>query len=181
MMARQRRLWLEGAPYHLFSRGSNRQPIFLDQGDYHDFATVFATAARQHELECFAWAFMPNHWHLLVRSPAEGLSQFMRDVNHRYALRFNRRWDRSAHLFKNRFGCVPQTSQEQFLATLRYILRNPVEAGLAPSVDRSTWTSYEATIGAVPAPTFLSVRELLENFGGDSGRAKASFRTFVSS
>jgi hypothetical protein len=52
----------------------------------------------------------------------------MKDVNHRYALRFDRRWSRTAHVFANRFGAVLQTTEPQFLGTLRYVVRNPVEA-----------------------------------------------------
>ena len=178
-MARDRRRWEPGTSYHLFSRGSNRQPIFRTQGDYFEFAFLLASAAHKHEVDCFAWAFLPNHWHLLARSPEVGLSSFVRELNHRYALRFNRRNGRTAHLFKNRFGCVEQTSQAQFLGTTRYILWNPPRSGLATSVETADWTSFKATVGAVPAPPFLRVGELLENFGARRTEALRAFRDFV--
>lgn len=180
-MGRPRRCWQPGGLYHVFSRGSNRQPIFLSQGDYFEFAYLFAHAASGHGVDCFAWAFMPNHWHLLARSPDEGLSSFVRELNHRYALRFNRRNGRTAHLFKNRFGCVGQTSREQFLGTTRYILRNPPRAGLATSVETADWTSFRATVGSVPAPPFLRASELLANFGSHRQDALRAFRNFVCS
>lgn len=165
--------------YHLFARGSNRQPIFLNQGDYFDFSGVFARAVERHHVECYAWSWMPNHWHLVARSRHEGLSNFVKELNHRYAIRFNRRWDRTAHVFANRFGSVLQTSQPQFLATVRYVVRNPVRSGLSASVESASWTSFKPTVGELPAPPFLRVGELLSNFGIERAGALEAFREFV--
>ena len=118
-MARARRQWFEGAIYHVFSRGSNRQAIFLNHADYAEFYELLADAFRRHRVDAFGWSLMPIHWHGIVRSPAEGLSAFMKSVNHRYALRFDRRWRRRAHLFENRFGVVLQETEEQFLYKTR--------------------------------------------------------------
>src|SRR6478735_3347583 len=86
-MARSARDWVAGAIYHVFSRGSNRQAIFLNDGDYGEFEMLLSSAFRKHELDCFGWSLMPNHWHGVVRCPQGGLSRFMREVNHRYAVR----------------------------------------------------------------------------------------------
>lgn len=178
-MARKPREWSEGALYHLYSRGSNRELIYLDQVDYFDFSRVFAAALSKHSVDCFAWAFMPNHWHAIVRSPDTGLSQLVKELNQRYALRFNIRRGRTAHVFKNRFGAVRQETEEQFLWTLRYVVRNPVTAGLSESVEDARWTSYRATAGLVPAPPFLCVSELLGYFGAARPAALRAFRDFV--
>ena len=178
-MARTRREWIEGAIYHVFSRGSNRQAIFLNEGDYVEFDMLLADAFRRHGLDAFGWSLMPNHWHGIVRSPAEGLSAFMKSVNHRYALRFDRRWGRTAHLFENRFGVVLQESEAQLLATLRYVVRNPVEAGLCASPQDATWTSYRATAGLETAPYFLPVDEILAMFGRDRAMARQRYVEFI--
>ena len=178
-MAKTRREWIEGAIYHVFSRGSNRQAIFLNDGDYVEFDMLLADAFRRHQLDAFGWSLMPNHWHGIVRSPADGLSAFMKSVNHRYALRFDRRWARTAHVFENRFGLVLQESEEQFLATLRYVVRNPVAAGLCASPYDARWTSYRATAGLSPAPPFLRVDEILALFGRDRGRARQRYIDFI--
>ncbi len=178
-MARARREWLEGGIYHLFSRGSDRRPLFEHQRDYFEFAALMADAAVRDNVDCFAWCLMPNHWHVVARSPAEGLSTFMKRVNHRYSLRFNRRHGRTAHLFKNRFGAVLQTSEDQFLWTVRYVLRNPVTAGACSSVRDAQWTSYPAMVGRVPAPPFLRREEILERFAGPDRDAIAAFEAFL--
>ena len=178
-MARPRREWIEGSIYHVFARGSNRQSIFLNEGDYVDFDTLLAAAIRKHQLESFGWSLMPNHWHGLFRCPADGLSEFMQRLNHRYALRFDRRWRRTAHVFDNRFGAVPQRNEEQFLWTLRYVVRNPVEAGLCASPFDARWTSFRATAGLAPAPEYLRVGEILDHFGHDGATARQRFLDFV--
>lgn len=178
-MARARREWVEGAIYHVFSRGSNRQAIFLNEGDYVEFDMLHADAIRKHGLQSYGWSLMPNHWHGLLRCPPGGLSRFMQRLNHRYALRFDRRWGRTAHVFDNRFGAVMQRTEEQFLWTLRYVVRNPVEAGLCASPFDARWTSFRAIAGLAPAPEFLRVGEILEHFGRDPDRARDLFVDFV--
>jgi putative transposase len=178
-MARRPRVWSEGEIYHLYSRGSNRERIFLDQADYFEFSRIFATAISKHGIDCFAWAFMPNHWHAIVRCPPGGLSHVVKVLNQRYSLRFNRRRGRTAHVFKNRFGAVAQKSEDQFLWTLRYVLRNPVAAGLSPTVEAARWTSYRPTAMLVPAPPFLRVSEVLAHFAASVPAALIAFSDFV--
>ena len=178
-MARQPREWIEGSIYHVFSRGSNRQAIFLNEGDYVEFDMLLAAAIRKHRLESFGWSLMPNHWHGIFRCPPEGLSQFMQRLNHRYALRFDRRWGRTAHVFDNRFGAVLQQTEEQFLWTLRYVARNPVDAGLHASPFDARWTSFAATAGLVRAPEYLRVGEILERFGHDPATARQRYVEFI--
>jgi putative transposase len=178
-MARKRREWIEGAIYHVFSRGSNRQAIFLNEGDYIEFDMLLADALGSHELDAFGWSLMPNHWHGVVRAPAEGLSAFMKSVNHRFALRFDRRWGRTAHVFENRFGAILQETEEQLLWTLRYVVRNPVEAGIYASPFDAKWTSFHATAGLAPAPAYLRIGEILEMFGGTRETAQRRYIDFV--
>ena len=178
-MARQRREWIEGAIYHLFSRGSNRQAIFLNDGDFIEFDMLLGNALRAQGLDCFGWSLMTTHWHGMVRCPPEGLSRFMKHVNHRYALRFDRRWGRTAHVFENRFGAVLQETEEQFLWTLRYVVRNPVEAGACASPFDARWTSFAATAGLAAAPAYLRVDEILALFSDDRSEAQRRYVEFV--
>jgi putative transposase len=178
-VATPKRDWVDGAIYHVYSRGSNRQAIFLNDGDYAEFETLLAAAIEKHKLDCFGWSMMPNHWHGILRAPADGLSRFMQQLHHRYALRFDRRWKRTAHVFGAHFGAVLQETEEQFLATLRYVVRNPVEAGICASPADAHWTSFPATAGLVRAPTFLRVAEILAHFGGDPHDAQRKYVEFV--
>lgn len=178
-MAKSPRNWLDGGIYHVFSRGSNRQAIFLNEGDYVEFDMLLADSIQRYELDAFGWSLMPNHWHGVFRSPADGLSAFMKSLNHRYALRFDRRWGRTAHVFENRFGAVLQETEEQLLCTLRYVIRNPVDAGIYASPLDARWTSLHATAGLAPAPPYLRVGEILAMFGGGDDIARQRYIDFV--
>jgi REP element-mobilizing transposase RayT len=179
-MGRPLRVWAEGSVYHLFSRGSDRRTIFDEAVDYAHFTSLLRGYAEEYELECFCWTLMPNHWHLMARSSARGLSQFVRCLNHRYSLRTNRSKGRTAHLFQNRFGAVEQESTAQFLWTLRYVLRNPVEAGLCASVADWRWTSFHDTVDPSRAPSFLRVDEILGYFGAPGEKRTSAFAAYLS-
>ncbi len=122
---------------------------------------------------------MPNHYHLVLETRDGQLSRAMQTLNGRYALRFNRRYGRDAHLFRNRFGAIRQSSDGQLLWTLRYTVRNPVEADLCGQPDEWRWSSYRASVGLENVPQFLDVRGLLRYFGDTPDRATRAYRAFV--
>jgi REP-associated tyrosine transposase len=86
---------------------------------------------------------------------------------------------RTAHVFQARFGAVLQQAEEQLLWTLRYVVRNPVEAGLCASPHDARWTSFPATAGLVRAPTYLRVGEILDHFSNDPYEARRRYVDFV--
>jgi REP element-mobilizing transposase RayT len=180
-MARPPRNFVAGGVYHVFSRGSNRQAVFSYDSDRTDFFTCLERVVRRHELRCLAYCLMPNHYHLVIETLDGALSPAMKALNGRYALRFNRRYRRDAHLFKNRFGAVLQDSDSQFLWTLRYTVCNPVESGLCAQPEEWPWSSYRACTGIEPAPAFLDLPGLLTYFGDEPVSAMARFRKMVAS
>lgn len=172
---------MHGGTYHVYSRGSNQQSIFAFDSDRIDFLGCLDRVVRRYELRCLAYCLMSNHFHLVVETPDARLSQAMKALNGRYSLRFNRRHSRDAHLFKNRFGAVLQTSEPQLLWTLCYAVRNPVEKGLCAIPEEWPWSSYRASAGLVDAPAFLAIDRLLSYFGDTSDRARARYRELVAS
>jgi putative transposase len=180
-MPRPPRQWIAGGIYHVFSRGSNRQAIFKHDSDRIDLLGCAASVVERHGIECLAFGLMPNHCHWLFKIPAtdDRLSRAMKELNGRYSLRFNRRYAREAHLFRNRFGAVVQTTHEQLRWTVRYIARNPVEANLCADPAELPWTSHRATALLDPAPPFLAVSTLLSYFGDTTEQAVARYIDFV--
>ena len=173
------REFVPGAAYHVFSRGSNRQAIFTFDSDRADFLVCLDGVISRSKLRCLAYFLMPNHYHLVLETGDGELSRAMKALNGRYALRFNRRHDRDAHLFRNRFGAVLQRSESQLLWTLRYTVRNPVDSGLCGSPDEWRWSSYRASVGLDRAPRFLDVRGLLSHFGDMPDRAMTVYREYI--
>lgn len=178
-MGRAARVFADEAIYHVYSRGSNRQAIFVFDSDRTDFLECVSRVVRTYELRCFSYCLMLNHYHLVVWTPDERLSLAMKALNGRYALRFNRRHGRDAHLFKNRFGAVLQETDSQFFWTLRYTVQNPVAKGLCARPDEWPWSSYRASAGLDDIPAFLDVEGLLSFFGDQFEVAMARYREFV--
>jgi REP element-mobilizing transposase RayT len=178
-MARQPREFVAGGIYHLYSRGSNRQAIFAFDSDRVDFLGCLERVVRVSGLRCFSYCLMPNHYHLVVQTPDGLLSQAMKALNGRYSLRFNRRYGRDAHLFKNRFGAVLQESESQFHWVLRYTVQNPVQVGLCSHPDEWPWSSFRAGAGLEKPPALLDVGGLLSYFGDEPETAMARYRELV--
>ena len=181
-MPRKPREWTPGGTYHVFSRGSNRHAIFLYDRDRLDFLDYTEVVVERYELECLVYTLMTNHFHFLLRTPPTPepvLSKALRDLNGTHSRRFNRRHGREAHAFRNRFSAVLQEKNEQLLWTTRYILRNPVEAGLCGRPSEWPWSSFAATAGIAGVPPFLFVDALLAHFGPTPKSARAKFVELV--
>jgi REP element-mobilizing transposase RayT len=178
-VGRAPREFIPGSIYHVFSRGSNRQSIFAIDSDRMDFLDCLARVVRDYELICLAYCLMPNHYHFLFEIADESLSNAMKALNGRYSLRFNQRWGRDAHLFRNRFGAVLQETDEQLLWTVRYIARNPVESGLCSKPEEWVWSSHSASAGLARPTAFLSIDRLLAFFGDEPATARSRYCQFV--
>jgi putative transposase len=176
---RHRRQFIAGETYHVFSRGSNRQRIFRNDGDRIDFLECFQPVVFRFGLQCLAYCLMPNHFHLVLETPDGRLSDAMKALNGRYSLRYNKRHGTDAHLFKNRFGAVHQETDAQLLWALRYVVCNPVDAGLCAHPADWRWSSFRASVGEVDPPPFLALDRLLSYFGDTSESAVARYRALI--
>jgi putative transposase len=105
-MPRQPRLDAPGTLHDILGRGIERTAIFRSDEDRADFVTRLAALARAGAWAVYAWALLPNHFHLLVRTGQRPLCQSMRQLLTGYVVNFNRRHKRSGHLFQNRYKSI---------------------------------------------------------------------------
>ncbi len=119
---------------------------------------------------CHAWCLMTNHYHLMIETPKGNLSQGMRQLNGVYTQRFNRKYSRVGHVFQGRYKAILVEKDAHLLSLCRYIVRNPVAAGMVKDVEAWRWSSYRATAGTEKARKFDSVDWVLEQFGGSRKR-----------
>ena len=105
-MPRQPRMDAPNALHHVMVRGLERRVIFTDASDRADFVARLAAVAEQGALSVYAWALLPNHAHLLVRTGNRPLARSMRSLLTGYAGAFNRRHRRVGHLFQNRYKSI---------------------------------------------------------------------------
>jgi REP element-mobilizing transposase RayT len=178
-MARPLRLEFPGALYHVTSRGNARTAVFLDDADRLHFLDDLADAVERHGWLCHAYCLMTDHYHLLIETPAGGLSRGMQFLNGVYSQRFNRRHGRVGHLFQGRFKAILVEKESHLLEVARYVVLNPVRAGMVRHPRDWPWSSYRATAGHDPVPSLLTVDWILARFGPTREAAARAYRGFV--
>jgi putative transposase len=146
-MARLARLVVPGIPHHVTQRGNGRAQVFFEDGDYARYRDWLAKACRAHSVEAWAWVLMPNHVHLILTpSDADGLRRALAPVHRRYAGYIHERQGKGGHFWQGRFGCVAM-DEAHLAAAVRYVLLNPVRAGLAAHAADWRWSSVHAHLG----------------------------------
>ena len=178
-MSRPLRIEFPGAVYHLTARGNARAPIFRTDGDHDSFLSTLAHVVDREGWSCHAYCLMPNHYHLLVETARPTLVAGMRQLNGAYSQAFNGRHTRTGHLFQGRYKAILVQKEAHLLELCRYVVLNPVRARLCARVEDAAWTSYRATIGKAPRPTFLTVDWILGQFEATTAAARLAFRQFV--
>jgi REP element-mobilizing transposase RayT len=173
-MARPLRIQFAGALYHVTSRGNARAPIFLGDSDRYLFLDVLGLAIERHHWLCHAYCMMTNHYHLVLETPSPNLSRGMRQLNGLYTQRFNRRHERVGHIFQGRFTGILVERESHLLELARYVVLNPVRAGMVCTAEDYRWSSLRATLGMAPTPRWLTHRALLTEFG-----SRTRYREFV--
>jgi REP element-mobilizing transposase RayT len=178
-MARQLRLDYPGALHHVTARGNAQESIVRDDADRHRFLMLLGEEILQQQWRCFAYCLMDNHYHLLVETPEPNLSRGMRRLNGRYTQYFNRRHHRVGHVLQGRFKSIVVERESYLLELCRYIVLNPVRAGLVPTPETWPWSSYGATVGQSPSPAWLARERVVSLFETDLERAPSVYRRFV--
>lgn len=176
-MARPLRLQFPGGIYHVTARGNDRQVIFLDDEDRSRFLIVLASVVTRYRVRCHAYCLMGNHYHLLLETPEGNLSATMRQLNGVYTQRFNRRHERCGHVLQGRFGAELVGRDAHLNEACRYIVLNPVRAGLVSHPGDWAWSSFRATAARMPVPGFLTVDWVRALSGG--GSATSAVQAYV--
>lgn len=136
-----RKVLPEQAIFQITARGAGRIAIFLDDDDRRFFLFLLGVAAARFDWTVHAFCLMDNHYHLVVEARRDDLSAGLHMLNGTYAQRFNARHRRWGHLFGERFAAWVVRSEEHFAATCRYVLQNPVRAGLTHEVGAWPWAA----------------------------------------
>jgi len=178
-MTRPLRIELAGGLYHVTSRGDRREAIFFDDADRRDWLEVFAQVCARFNWLCHGWCQMSNHYHLVIETVEGNLSQGMRQLNGVYTQHVNRKYERVGHVFQGRYKAILVEKEGYLLELSRYVVLNPVRAGMVSDAGQWPWSSYAAMVGDVPAPSWLTIDWLLGQFGEHRSVAVARYQDFV--
>ena len=141
-MSRTARQPIATGVYHVILRGINRQRIFEDEEDYERFLFLLDHYKTICGYELYAYCLMPNHIHILIKEGKEPLSTVFRRLGTSFVYWYNLKYDRSGHLFQDRYKSEVVEDDAYFLTALRYIHRNPVKGGLCNDPGEYPYSSF---------------------------------------
>jgi len=151
-MPRKARIDAPGALHHIIVRGIEKRNIFLDHTDRYNFLDRLGKILVETDTTCLAWALLPNHFHLLLRTGTYPLATVMRRLLTGHAMYFNRRHDRVGKLFQNRYKSILCQEDMYLMELVRYIHLNPLRAALiaeAKSLDTYPFCGHAVLMGKI--------------------------------
>ncbi|MBI3061933.1 MAG: transposase [Deltaproteobacteria bacterium] len=178
-MARPLRIEFSGAFYHVTSRGDRQEAIYEDDEDRRAYLEILGDVVERFDWLCYAYCLMENHYHLVIETSEGNLSKGMRHLNGVYTQVSNRRHKRVGHLFQGRYKAILIDKDSYWLEVSRYVVLNPVRAGMVKEPGGWPWSSYSATVGEKSAPEWLKVDHLLALFAQKRGIARHRYKEFV--
>ena len=180
-MPRQARIDAPGALHHIICRGIESSRIFCDDADRDNFVKRLADSFKETSTQCYAWALIPNHFHLLLRTGNASIATIMRRLLTGYAVTFNRRHRRHGHLFQNRYKSILCQQDPYLLELVRYIHLNPLRAKIVatlPELDHWPYCGHIRLLGNVENK-WQNVNQVLSLFAKRVISAKNRYRAFV--
>ena len=164
-MSRPSRKWYPGAIYHVMSRGNRKLTLYKDRDDFLTFLEIVKKASRIFHFKIHALCLMTNHFHMAIETGDRELWKIMQWILHRYAVRFNRKYNYSGHLFEDRYTSCLIEDDSYFLEVTRYIHLNPVRAHMVNDALEYEYSSYQ---------------EFVKNIGANINEFRSSARQLIS-
>ena len=180
-MPRQARIDAPGALHHVIARGIERGKIFHDDADREDFLDRLGKVIQQTQTKCYAWALIPNHFHLLLKTGKDPIATVMRRLLTGYASGFNRRHGRSGHLFQNRYRSILCQEDAYLKELVRYIHLNPMRARVVENLaalDEYPYAGHSILLRE-HSREWQSTDSVLSLFGRKASVARKKYREFI--
>lgn len=178
-MGRPLRVELEGAVYHITSRGSVRESIFIDIEDKKRFLAILEDYHNRFGAIYHCFVLMNNHYHLLLETPHGNLVSIMHGINSSYTGYFNRKYNRVGHLFQGRYKAILVEKETYLLELNRYIHLNPVRARICEMPENYDWSSYRGYLYPQERLRWIEYDWTLQQFHEDMWKAIVRYKTFV--
>ena len=146
-MPRLPRLHVPGGLYHVILRGNHQQRIFDRDTDYYALEDLLARALARYDARVHAYCWMANHVHLAAQVGDARLGRLIQAVSSVYARRKQRAVQTTGHFFERRYRATLVDNDAYWLALVRYVHRNPVEAGIVSDPADYPWSSHRCYLG----------------------------------
>lgn len=178
-MARGPRINTTGVIFHVFARGNNREPVFLESGDFQRFLNNLDRYQDKLRYTLLAYCLLPNHFHLLLRPNKYLMSNVMQVLLTAYTMYFHKRYNRVGHIFQGRYKSIAVEKETYLLELIRYIHLNPVRAGIVESIEQYPWSSYLKYLTTGPGVPTVESSEVLTMYSTDPVKQKQLFIEFT--
>ena len=178
-MARPLRIQFPDAWYHVMNRGKGGEKIFTDKGDYYAFIDLLKDCVEMWNIRVAAYCLMGTHYHVLLQTPDANVSRCMRHMNGVYTQYFNRTHGLDGHLFRGRYKSILVDSDAYLLELLRYIHRNPLEAGMVDRLESYQWSSHKGYLSRSEKWNWLHKDYVLKIFSNNMTEALKGYESFV--
>ncbi len=143
--------------YHVILRGTDRQQIFADDEDYVNMLEIIKEYKDLTGVEVYAYCLMGNHIHLMIKEKTTEISQFIKRIGTKFVYWYNVKYQRTGHLFQDRFRSEAIESNEQFISVIRYIHQNPKKAGIVRKMSDYPYSSYREYLAAIKGQSTLII------------------------
>ena len=161
-MPRIARVVVPGVPHHITQRGVRRMNVFFSDADRRAYLDLLAEQGKRFGVHYLAWCLMPNHVHLVAIPGSElSLAKGIGEAHKRYSRRVNFRESWRGYLFQGPFFSCP-LEDTQVLTAIRYVLRNPVRAGIAKKPWEYLWSSARWLVGELSGDPLAENSTLLQ-------------------
>ena len=178
-MPRPHRTEFPGALHHVTGKAPSGRVLFRDDLDRQRYLQLLAREIRERRWSVLTYCQLTNHLHILVRTPEPDLGLGLKRAHEDFARHFNRRHAEGGHLFGGRFHNRVVSTDRHVLGCLRYIARNPVEAGICRQPRDWPWSGHRALAGLAEPPVFLDIGAALAFLGADGGDARVNYLQLV--
>jgi len=164
---------------HITQRAAGKEPLFVEETDYLIMLSLMKEISKKYELNMFAFCLMPNHTHFLLSQGQENLYDAMRDLFSRYAVKFNKKYERKGHLFGGPYRQAICMDDSYLLAASLYIHLNPVRAGLVTEPLAYRWSSCRLYYEDNSPKAFIDPAFILSLLSENIVESKARYRKLL--
>jgi putative transposase len=178
-MSRQARIRIPDGVYHVTTHGNGDMMIFEGSSEKWRLLDLLADTAEELDWAMYAWCVMGNHYHFLLKTPQDNLSEGMHHINMSYGEWYNKSWGRHGHVFQDRFFSILITEDSHLLEASRYVVLNPLRVGLVAAPQEWPWSSYSTAVLGAPSRVSLKDRELMGMFSQQEAESRELYREFV--
>lgn len=142
-MPRKPRQFTDQFPYHVTCRCNNCNFYFRDHADFSLYLEILRKTQIKHPFSLYAYVIMSNHVHLIIQTTYNHpLNKVMQAINLTFTKEYNKISNRCGHLWMNRYNASLIMNDSYLVTSMRYVMRNPLNAGIVQSLDNWRWSSF---------------------------------------